>query len=560
MCDEREGPAMSDYLNILLFEDDQDDALFIRETLERSGMEFRIEVVENPASFIEALDSGSFDLILSDNGIMGYSGLAALEAVRGKRPGGPLIAVSGLSAADLQARQLLEIGVPFVSKQNLNDLPNEIRKVLSDSKHKRSGIKFVPYNEAMDHLVEVVQAFSLARSLEAIMEIVRHAARDLTGADGATFVLRDGDRCYYAEEDAISPLWKGQRFPMSSCISGWAMLNRKAAVIPDIYSDERIPADAYRPTFVKSLVMVPIRTADPVGAIGNYWAETCRPPVEVVKVLQALADTTSVAMENMQLYQDLERRVKERTVELERSNRELQNANTRMQTINEELAFLNEELETFTGAVSHDLRAPLRKISTFAEMIEERCAENLDEKGSDYLRRIRSSTDRMSDLIEDLLLLSRAVCAPVKREMIDLSSLAREVAADLPAFPESKAEFIIGDRITAEGDLGLLRTVLENLLSNALKFASKRAAAKIEFGVQKDNGRTVYFVRDNGAGFDMKQAERLFVPFQRLHAAVDFPGTGVGLATVQRIVRKHGGRIWAAAAVDAGATFYFTLE
>ena len=129
----------------------------------------------------------------------------------------------------------------------------------------------------MIELVDVVQRLAMARDLPAIQAIVRTAARRLTGADGATFVLRDGERCHYADEDAIAPLWKGQRFPLSACISGWAMLNRQPAVIEDIYADDRIPHDAYRPTFVKSLAMVPIRTLDPVGAIGNYWAEKHRP-------------------------------------------------------------------------------------------------------------------------------------------------------------------------------------------------------------------------------------------------------------------------------------------
>ena len=173
------------------------------------------------------------------------------------------------------------------------------------------------YAHAMEQLVEVVQQLSLARNLETIMEIVRHAARSITGADGATFVLRDGDKCFYAEEDAISPLWKGQRFPMKACISGWVMLNRQAAVIEDIYADSRIPADAYRPTFVKSLAMVPIRTIDPVGAIGNYWASRRLPTPEQVKLLQALADTTAVAMENIRIYSELEQRVQQRTSELQ---------------------------------------------------------------------------------------------------------------------------------------------------------------------------------------------------------------------------------------------------
>lgn len=176
----------------------------------------------------------------------------------------------------------------------------------------------------MEGLVETVQRLSLARDIATVQEIVRHAARQLTGADGATFVLRDQDRCYYADEDAIAPLWKGQRFPMSACISGWAMLNRRSAVIPDIYADDRIPHDAYRPTFVKSLVMVPIRTLDPIGAIGNYWASPHTPTEEEVKLLQALADTTAVAMENVRVFTELEDRVRARTKELEEANLQLE--------------------------------------------------------------------------------------------------------------------------------------------------------------------------------------------------------------------------------------------
>ncbi|QKE63644.1 diguanylate cyclase [Aquipseudomonas campi] len=173
------------------------------------------------------------------------------------------------------------------------------------------------------HLIRVVQELSMARDVDSVAEIVRHAARELSGADGATFVLRDGDRCFYRDEDAISPLWKGQRFPMSACISGWVMLNRQATVIPDIYQDERIPHAAYRPTFVKSLVMVPIRTLEPIGAIGAYWASGYRATAEQVELLQALADSISIAMENVQVYAELEQRVEERTAQLAEANRRL---------------------------------------------------------------------------------------------------------------------------------------------------------------------------------------------------------------------------------------------
>jgi signal transduction histidine kinase len=546
----------------LHLEDNEDDALIVRDFLERSGIDFHLKLVETEVDYLDALDSGSFDLVLSDHGILGFSGFSALESARAKCPLAPFIIVSGLSPEDAEAGKLKAAGIPFVSKQELEKLAPEIQKALSGvTQEERKPARFVPYHEAMERLVGVVQQLSLTRSLDSIMEIVRHAARELTGADGATFVLREGDLCYYAEEDAISPLWKGQRFPMSACISGWAMLNRKPAVIPDIYADERIPADAYRPTFVKSLVMVPIRTAAPIGAIGNYWAEPCRPTQEVVRVLQALADTTSVAVENVQLYEDLERRVKERTAELENANYRLQVANDRFQAVNEEMAALNKELETFTYAVSHDLRSPLRSIGIFSENLQNRCIEVLDEKSRDYLFRVRRAAGRMSELIDDLLALSRAARAPVKRETVDMSRLALEVLSELEAEgPDRRVEFIVSDGITANGDPGLIRTALENLLGNALKYASKRPDARIEFGsMVGEESQSIYFVRDNGAGFDMKDAEKLFIPFQRLHAASDFPGTGVGLATVQRIIRKHGGRIWADAVVNGGATFYFTF-
>ncbi|BBX19350.1 diguanylate cyclase [Mycolicibacterium duvalii] len=172
-------------------------------------------------------------------------------------------------------------------------------------------------------LLQAVQELSLARSLPEIQRIVRSAARHMTGADGATFVLRDDGQCYYADEDAIAPLWAGKRFPMEACVSGWVMLHRQSAVIPDIYADDRIPQAAYRPTFVKSLVMVPIRTLDPVGAIGAYWAERRHPTDDEVSMLAALADSTSVAMENVTLYAELDQRVADRTAALEQATEEI---------------------------------------------------------------------------------------------------------------------------------------------------------------------------------------------------------------------------------------------
>ncbi|OBB56778.1 diguanylate cyclase [Mycobacterium sp. 852013-51886_SCH5428379] len=192
------------------------------------------------------------------------------------------------------------------------------------------------YLRGIERLLQAVQELSLARSLADVQEIVRIAARELTGCDGATFVLRDNGQCYYADENAIAPLWKGSRFPLELCISGWAMINHQAAVIPDIYADDRIPHAAYRPTFVKSLVMVPIRTLDPIGAIGNYWAEAHQPTEQEVTLLQALADSTSIAMENVTVYREMEQRVRDRTAELERANEEIRHL-----SVTDELSGLN---------------------------------------------------------------------------------------------------------------------------------------------------------------------------------------------------------------------------
>lgn len=186
--------------------------------------------------------------------------------------------------------------------------------------------------KSLQRLVTTVQELSLARDITTVMSIVRKVARELTGADGATFVLRDrlseGEFCYYADEDAIGPLWKGSRFPIEACISGHAMLNRKPIVIEDIYVDERIPIAAYEVTFVKSLAMVPIRTIDPVGAIGNYWAKQHLATEEEVSLLQSLADITAVTLENIKVYDELEQRVKQRTLELEQKNQEILNSIT----------------------------------------------------------------------------------------------------------------------------------------------------------------------------------------------------------------------------------------
>lgn len=227
---------------------------------------------------------------------------------------------------------------------------------------------------------------------------------------------------------------------------------------------------------------------------------------------------------------------------------------------NQQLRQANQELESFSYSVSHDLRAPLRAIDGFSQALLEDYAEQLDASGKGYLLRVRAATQRMGVLIDDLLNLSRVTRAEMHRERIDLSHLANTIAGELRSSqPERNVDFAVPPALQAQGDARLVRVVLENLIGNSWKFTSKREHARIEIGASQSNGRPVFFVRDNGAGFDQAHAGQLFGAFQRLHGVSEFPGTGIGLATVQRIIHRHGGEVWAEGVVEKGATIYFTL-
>jgi signal transduction histidine kinase len=527
-------------IRLLLLQDRHGPPTQLEDTFARLGLEAIVVSVEGACAFSRALHDSELDAVII--GTETEVGLQnALALAKRTAPHLPVLLLAEQPSLDEVAdwfskgvSEVLDRAAPW---QWLN------AAMRFRSTHcLRHGLPTRPSQQpALATLVRTVHDLSQARDLAAITAVARRAARELTGADGAAFILRDGDFCHYADEDAIEPLWRGQRFPLDRCVSGWVIEHGEPLIIEDIYRDSRVPIELYKPTFVRSLMMVPIRTDRPIGAIGNYWAQPNRPDPTQVETLQALSMTVAVALDSLQVYKELEGRVRDRTLQLESAN---------------------EELEAFSYSVAHDLRGPLHVVGGYSELLTIKLEDTLDDEDRSYLDEIQRAVHRMTGLIDDLLRLARLGQNEPRLEPLDLSTIAGECFSRLAsAAPKRTVDLHIDDRLIAVGDRGMLQIVMENLLSNAWKYTARRERARIEVGSLPagDEGRTFY-VRDNGAGFDARFAKKLFTPFQRLHREEDFEGTGVGLATVERIIRRHGGRIWAEGEVDRGATFFFTLR
>lgn len=410
--------------------------------------------------------------------------------------------------------------------------------VIEDQKLTEETLKRT--HENLKYLFETINTLSGVRTMEEIRRIIVMAARKLVQSDGTTFVLRKGESCWYAEEDAIAPLWKGQKFPLDDCISGWAIRNNETAIVFDIYTDSRVPSEYYRSTFVKSLTVIPINRAEPIGAIGNYWAKHHIPTAQELNFLITLTESAAIAIEKVQLLENLERRVAERTADLEASNR---------------------ELESFSYSVSHDLRAPLRAIDGYVRILMEEYSPILGDEGMRISSIISSSAIKMGQLIDDLLAFSRAGKGLAARSPIDMRAMAAGVYHEIvQETMRDRTEFIVSPLPMARGDAILVRQVWANLIGNALKFSSRIEHPRIIIDSREENGEVVYFISDNGAGFDMRYVSKIFGVFQRLHTQSEFEGTGIGLAIVQRIILKHGGRVWAESEPGKGSTFFFTLS
>lgn len=346
--------------------------------------------------------------------------------------------------------------------------------------------------------------------------------RDL---DGHYMVVnREYERLFHLRRDEIIGLTDHDLFPAEVADEFRANDLRAASSGGPVQMEEVAPGEDGLHTYIT--VKFPL-----LDNTGQAYA--------VAGISTDITDRIRAEEQVRQLNAELEQRVRHRTAELETTAR---------------------DLDAFAYSVSHDLRAPLRSLHGFSQVLLDDYADRLDDDGRQYLGRIQANVARMSQLIDDLLRLSRATRTGLTRGQVDISALAREIIGELrSAEPGRRVEAVIANDLVATGDTRLIRLALGNLLSNAWKFTGKRERAVIDVGALHQDGEQVFFVRDNGAGFDMRYAGKLFDPLQRLHTATDFDGTGIGLAIVHRILRRHGGRIWADSEPDKGATFYFTL-
>ena len=386
-------------------------------------------------------------------------------------------------------------------------------------------------------MLPVVNALSVARDLQTVTGIVRSAARELTRADGVTFVLRDRDECYYLDEDAVAPLWKGRRFPLQACISGWVMLHGEPVVLPDIYADPRIPCDAYRPTFVKSLAMVPVRTSDPIAAIGAYWASAHHATKQELDLLSSLADSTGLALTNVRLFSEL-----------------------RDSLAREHEARLAAETATsakddFLALVVHELRQPLHASLAAVRLM---AAGSSREQGRRARVVVERQLQQMNRLVEDLLDAARIVRGHIELQAQDVDlrrTIHHAIEAVRPMMSERAHDFAVtipDHHVVLRGDEVRLQQVLMNLLSNAAKYTDP--GGRIALTLVSEAAEAVITVTDTGRGIEPVLLPRIFEPFTR--GAGDASGFGVGLAVSRKLVELHGGTIEArSAGVGRGSEF-----
>lgn len=504
---------MNQPLRVLIVDDSEADATLLLRALRHGGYEVAHAVVENPAAMRAALERREWDVITSDHAMPYFSAPAALALAKELRPELPFIIVSGEIDLNLAVSLMKEGAQDYIQKAQLPRVVPAIKRVLGEVEIRRDRQRAEAALEASE--TRYRRLFETAQDGILILDPDTGQILDVN-----PFLI---DMLGYSKEEfSGKKLWEiGAFLDIEASRSAFKELQTKGYIR---YED--------LPLQTKMGTSIAVEFVSNVYVIDHTKVAQCS-----IRDITARRQAEAAIRE---LNVELEQRVRGRTAQLEA---------------------LNEELEAFSYSVSHDLRAPLRWIAGFADALREDHADEQSTESLRLLQNIRVSVERMNALIEALLQLARFSHSELKRHPLDLTAIAHHIAAELQqGHPTRQVEFAIAEGITASGDEQLLRIVLENLLGNSWKFTAHRASARIELGTApQSDGAVAYFVRDNGAGFDMAHADKLFGSFQRLHREEEFPGIGIGLATVRRIIHRHGGRIWAEGVVDKGATFYFTI-
>jgi PAS domain S-box-containing protein len=513
-------------LRLLMAEDSEDDAQLLVYELQRGGFAVDFQRVATPEAMRAALAECAWDVITSDHAMPAFSAPAALALAKEFCPDTPFIIVSGEMDLNLAVSLMRSGAQDYIQKRELPLLAPTIERELAEVEVRRQRQKAdeerrISEEKFYKAFQNSPDAINLTRLSDGVYLEVNEGTERLSGYSAAEIL---------GKSTLGLNIWADpqQRVRLNQKLLNTGKLeneevnvrNRSGQIFPSSISARviTINGEACVITFTRDI------------------REQKRAEEEIRRQNRELQAASELIQQHAA---ELEERVADRTAELRA---------------------INQELEAFTNTIAHDLRAPLRAISSYSQILLEDNLQQLDADGQTYLKRIILVTQRMSHLIDDLLAFSRLSKAEINYGPVDLTQLARTIAEELQEQqPERQAIWHIADGLLVTGDENLLRTALENLLGNAWKFSVYQPRTQIEVGVQEIAEEKIYFVRDNGAGFDPQHANHLFGMLQRLHNNNEFPGNGIGLTSVKRIIERHGGRIWAEGQVNRGATFYFTL-
>jgi PAS domain S-box-containing protein len=508
----RPDKLIENKLRILMIEDEVHDATLVEHTLREGGFDFAFRRVDTEEGFLKELDRFHPSVILSDHGLPAFDGFSALTLAQKKAPDVPFIFVTGSLGEEMTIKALKSGATDFVLKHHLGSLPPAIHRALRQTEfriQRRQAEQALLFSEERYRSLVELSPDALFVQIEDRIVFINTAGVKLFGATSSDELVGK---------------------PVRDIVEGrcWKTLQQHLRRM----QEERKPSPFIDLTMLRTdqtPVDVEIAAA-PLVFAGKSAAQV---------IARDVTERKRAEEEIRRLNVDLEKRVAERTAALESANR---------------------ELEAFSYSVSHDLRAPLRHIEGFVEILLSSHSRALNKEAREHLERVATSAKHMGQLIDDLLAFSRTARAELRKKRVQLAELVESVIQDLRQDTKKRQiEWLINDLPEVEADSVLLRQVVLNLISNALKYTRRRKQARIEISATSTPSEHVIKIADNGVGFDPRYAQKLFGVFQRLHRDADFEGTGVGLANVRRIIQRHGGQTWAEGEVDKGASFYFSL-